>query len=280
MFKHKGQYYLKKIQKKELTIQQVADILNVSFDTVNTAYFAYIEEHNPFKKKSFEYKSAIIQIMISVISTMIVLFTLFEMQEERNATYLPDISLSKTEVAMIWNKEKILAIDKDYEDTITKMAEENTVVNRLPQMKIYNLGVGAAKNISFHWENDKNVRQFQKVLNNCDDVEVSCIQDLVVIKRPGMESESWILGDEHIDFLLNSTKEYDTLFFPQYYYDLIQEIYLRTDGNQVPPLYLSMSFQDVQGKVYTREIKVCANISFKYIDSDGSGCCIFDLKVQ
>ncbi|RHT97924.1 hypothetical protein DW711_19985 [Ruminococcus sp. AM27-16] len=94
IFKHNGQYYLKKMQNGELTNQQVADILNVTVNTVNSEYNDYIEKQNPFKKKSFEYKNAIIQITISIISTFIVLFTLFEMQAARNATYLPDISLS------------------------------------------------------------------------------------------------------------------------------------------------------------------------------------------
>lgn len=90
IFKHTGRYYLKKIQKGYLTTQQVADILNTTIDIVNSAYDDYCKEQNPFKKRSFDFKNAVIQITISMISTFLVLLTLFEMQAERNATYLPE----------------------------------------------------------------------------------------------------------------------------------------------------------------------------------------------
>ena len=41
IFKHNGQYYLKKMQNGELTNQQVADILNVTVNTVNSEYNDY-----------------------------------------------------------------------------------------------------------------------------------------------------------------------------------------------------------------------------------------------
>ena len=250
IFKHNGQYYLKKMQNGELTNQQVADILNVTVNTVNSEYNDYIEKQNPFKKKSFEYKNAIIQITISIISTFIVLFTLFEMQAARNATYLPDISLSNTEVAIAWDKNGLSYISEDDMNTISKITKEDTVINKLPQIKIYNIGVGTAKDISFEWNTSKNIKQFMHILNSCDDINISFDGSMVNIKTPSIEQGIFIPDNSQIDFLLNSTQEYDTLIFPLSYYQLIKEIYMRTDTREVPTLYLSVSFSDVQGKVY------------------------------
>lgn len=277
IFKHNGQYYLKKMQNGELTNQQVADILNVTVNTVNSEYNDYIEKQNPFKKKSFEYKNAIIQITISIISTFIVLFTLFEMQAARNATYLPDISLSNTEVAIAWDKNGLSYISEDDMNTISKITKEDTVINKLPQIKIYNIGVGTAKDISFEWNTSKNIKQFMHILNSCDDINISFDRSMVNIKTPSIEQGIFIPDNSQIDFLLNSTQEYDTLIFPLSYYQLIKEIYMRTDTREVPTLYLSVSFSDVQGKVYKKNIQINTNISFMTQNPDGSGFCVFTL---
>ena len=277
IFKHNGQYYLKKMQKGELTNQQVADILNVTVNTVNSEYNDYIEKQNPFKKKSFEYKNAIIQITISIISTFIVLFTLFEMQVARNATYLPDISLSNTEVAIAWDKNGLSYISEDDMNTISKMIKEDTVINKLPQIKIYNIGVGTAKDISFEWNNPKNIKQFMNILNSYDDIDISFDGSMVNIKTPSIKQGIFIPANSQIDFLLNSTQEYDTLIFPFSYYQLIKEIYMRTDTKEVPTLNLSVSFSDVQGKVYKKNIQINTNISFMTQNPDGSGFCVFTL---
>lgn len=156
-FKHTGNYYLKKIQKGQFTIQQVADTLNTTTSIVNAAYIKYCEEQNPFKKTSFVFKNATIQICISIISTVLVLLTLFEMQAQRNATYFPDISLNQTEVAIAWNKNGLLDtnISDETKQIISKIANTDTQINVPPQLKIYNIGVGTAKDITFVWDTKK-----------------------------------------------------------------------------------------------------------------------------
>lgn len=156
MFRHTGKYYLKKIEIGELTNQQVASILNTTVDIVNSAYSQYCTEKNPFQKKSFDHKNASIQILISVISTFIVLLTLFEMQAARNATYLPDISFGNKEVAISWDANGLPYISDETKDVISKVVnDDNTEINRIPRLKIYNLGVGVAKDISFVWDTKK-----------------------------------------------------------------------------------------------------------------------------
>lgn len=277
IFKYSGRYYLKKIQKGYLTTHQVADILNTTIEIVNSAYDDFCKEQNPFKKISFEFKNATIQITISIISTLLVLFTLFEMQAERNATYLPDISLSNTKVAISWDKNGLPCITQEAKDITAKIADEDTIINKLPHMKVYNIGVGTAKNISFTWENQKNMKAYIDFLNSCNDIDISFDENMLYIKTPAINQG---IGGSYIsqyDFLLNSTQEFETLALPLSYYTLIKEAYIRTNNEKIPILYLSVSYSDVQGKSYNKTIQINADISFLTKNPDGSGFCIFTL---
>ncbi len=262
IFKHTGRYYLKKIQKGYLTTHQVAEILNTTIDIVNSAYADYCKEQNPFKKRNFDFKNAVIQITISIISTFLVLLTLFEMQAERNATYLPDISLSNTVAAISWDKNGLPCITQEAEDIVSKLADEDTIINKLPQIKIYNIGVGTAKNICFNWDTNRNMKAFMDVLNPCDDIDTSYDGNMLHLKTPTIEQGIGQSDESQFDFLLNSTQEFETLAFPYSYYTLIKETYIRTDNKEIPTLYLSVSYLDVQGKAYNRTIQINTDISF------------------
>lgn len=277
IFNHTGRYYLKKIHKGQLTSRQVADILDTTVETVDSAYNDYCQEQNPFRKKNFELKNAAIQITISLISTFLVLLTLFEMQAERNATYLPDIFLSNTEAAISWDKNGLPCITQEAEDIVSKIADEDTIINKLPQIKIYNIGVGTAKNISFNWDTQRNMKAFVDMLNPCDDINISFDGNMLYIKTPTSEQGIGESDKSQFDFLLNSTQEFETLAFPFSYYTLIKESYIKTDNKEIPTLYLSVSYSDVQGKSYNNTIQINANISFLTENPDGSGFCIFTL---
>lgn len=55
-----------------------------------------------------EKKKANIEIIISAISTIFVLLTLFEMKAERNAAYKPEISISNSQIAIVWDETDVL----------------------------------------------------------------------------------------------------------------------------------------------------------------------------
>lgn len=276
--RHTGRYYLKKIQKGYMTTYQVANILNTSIDVVNSAYEEYCKEQNPFKKVSFDFKNAAIQITISIISTLLVLLTLFEMQAGRNATYLPDISLHNTKVAISWNKNGLPNITQEAKDIVLKMADKDTIINKLPQIKVYNIGVGTAKNISINWDHQRNIKAFMDILNPCEDIDISYDGNMLNIKTPSVKKSIGEYGKYQIDFLLNSTQEFETFAFPLSYYTLLKESYIRTEHKEIPTLYLLASYSDVQGKEYNKTIQINANISFLTKDSDGSGTCVFTLN--
>lgn len=219
--RHTGRYYLKKIEAEQLSNQQVADILNTTVDIVDSAYDEFCKEQNPFKRKSFEFKSTAVQISISIISTFLVLFTLFEMQAARNATYLPDISLGDTEVAIAWDENGFSIVSEEAEKIILKIATDNDLeINALPQLRVYNIGVGTAKDITLKWDTAENIKQLMKVLNSRDDVVISLEEEMIHIKTPSVEQGIWSPSMEQIDFILNSTQEFSVISFPMSYFEL------------------------------------------------------------
>lgn len=126
----------------------------------------------------------------------------------------------------------------------------------------------------------QHICQLANVLNTCDDVNVIFDGRFVNIKTPSIEQGMWASDssqNDQIVFLLNSSQESATLSFPLPYYELIREIYIRTDEKRIPPLHLQISFSDIQSKTYTQSLQINSTISFLLQNLDGSGFCVFNL---
>lgn len=100
---------------------------------------------------------------------------------------------------------------------------------------------------------------------------------MIYIKTPNTEQNIYESEKNQFDFLLNSTQTFETIAFPFSYYTLIKEFYIRTENTVLPPLYLTASYTDIQGKVYNQSIQINADISFLTKNPAGSGFCIFNL---
>lgn len=67
------------------------------------------------------------------------------------------------------------------------------------------------------------------------------------------------------------------MVFPAPYYELIRETFFRTNKYDLPTLYLSVSFSDIQGKTYNKNIQLNVDTYFSTQYPDGSGFCILNL---
>ena len=47
----------------------------------------------------------------------------------------------------VWDKNGLPCITQEAEDIVSKLADEDTIINKLPQIKIYNIGVGLKESI-------------------------------------------------------------------------------------------------------------------------------------
>lgn len=224
-----------------------------------------------------EKKKANIEIIISAISTILVLLTLFEMKAERNAAYKPEISISNSQIAIVWDENGRITNEGETYDIISNMVEKSQI-NNTPTLKIYNIGVGTAKDINICWNNDKNFNQYIESFKYSEDIEVVSKYNSIFITT---ENQSHSYGGSQnvsFDFMLSSTKEYNELIYPLSYFALNQELCIREQF--IPEVLLTLSFSDVQGTIYTENIKIVAQKHFSMSYPDGTGGAIIFLNAE
>lgn len=284
IFKRSQRYYLKKIEEGILTCKQVAEELGISKDIVEKEYKDYF---NPFSDKKAERRSGNIQILISILSALIVLFTLFEMQAERNMAYRPDVYFSfnipAEGIQNTWN---------DGGELI-----ESTIDTYSVPIQLQNIGVGTAKNIDFDWNWDDNLETYTEVINrgkyswvfynssqiflrnmhpeikDDEEREEICKQETSVIFGNYRKS------DAHLDYLLSSEDKTQTIWFPYEYYELVQEAILAKKTSFIPAISLDVSYCDIQGKKYQKTYQITPHVTMWQESSDGMTC-LFDFNVN
>ena len=305
--RHSGNYYLKKIQQGKMTKMAVAQALNVSVYDVSVAYSKYIHSQSPFNERQFNWQS-FFEVAISIISTWLVLLTLFEMQQERNTAYAPDVVLETVTTGMVWDDSGDLFSSESYEtDSAYNVGEWDDpaiFINTPPVIRIYNIGVGNAKNISMEWDIESDMLNFLDVLHNYGiDGRIEPPHDIVADK--GLRFDKKIAGhfayglsiDEnglpfdkiHFDYLLSSAQDSQSISLPSAYYWIMQifsMLYIGIEGalpldeyveHIVPPIHLSISYSDIQGIVYKKSIEINASYSLLYGHPGSQGCCSFEL---
>lgn len=157
----KGKKYLKKIQKKEMTINQVAKELNVSKTTVKNAYKEY---RNPFKKREWELPYTIISICISIVAVIVSVFGLIiafnanqEMELERKLEHSPVVKLNSDTIKLAWD-------ENGFCHSISYSTNVNCVpvIDILPDLTaIRCMGLGDTEKIKiFDFKNIEDVRNY------------------------------------------------------------------------------------------------------------------------
>ena len=182
------------------------------------------------------------------------------MQDAKKSIYYPDLYASysefkviKKEGSKLWNEKPRLHICN---------VKENTVLESLQaHVDLYNIGLGASKNISIKWIYD--IQKVKSIFN--DSYQYS----------PRIETET-----EHIDFLQANGKI--PIKIPEFYFNCCAEEYnLNIDNYKEmfeskkifkPSLNLSITYDDIQNNkfeklfdifVYTFETKVTFKFTAK-----------------
>lgn len=228
------------------------------------------------KGKSFEFKKTVIEVVISITSTALVLFTLFEMQEARNASYRPDIAFSITPVSLTWGEE-FLESDK-ISNGVSNSGSTNQHIDlsNIPSIDLYNIGVGTAKDITISWDHHNNLSQFTEAFQPYDDIQIRHIGNILFVEKGRQQTEYGLGLNSTFDFMLNSTDKYYTIQFPVYYFDLYKELFIRTPYNDdFPELSLTVSYTDIQNKTYSKKITVNIKPVLYEDNGSGSGSCYF-----
>lgn len=220
------------------------------------------------------------QIIISVISTIIVLLTLFEMQAQRNAAYRPDIVLSNSEVAIVWDENNLKTDNGETFEAISKYMNDKENINAIPQMQIYNIGVGTAKDIQIKWNKKENIKFLSDVLKETENINV--IYDNQKLEIGEGKEKITIMDSENtnFDFILNLSQNKNKITLPLSYFYLINELYKNNQAENAPDLFINISYSDIQGKSYSTDLKLSITPAFGTINSDGSGGYVYNIIAE
>lgn len=232
-----------------------------------------------FKEKSFEFKKTAIEIVISISSTALVLFTLFEMQAARNASYRPDITLGLTQVFISWDTEMNRSDINSNEESDSDFSYQSIDLSSVPSINLYNIGVGTAKDIIIRWDHQNNISKLTEAFEPYSDIQLQHISNKLHVENGSQCAEYGLDQNTTFDFMLNSADERYTIQFPLYYYYLYKELFIRTPYNEsFPELSLSISYTDIQNKTYSKNISVQIKPILYEADSSKSGSCHYLLE--
>lgn len=232
------------------------------------------------KTRIFEKRRDITQIIISVFSTVIVLFTLFEMQAQRNAAYRPDITLSNTETAFVWDKNGLEVDSGEIFETISKFKNDKTNINSIPKIKITNLGVGNAKDVQINWNQENNIDKLSSVFKQIENISVFYDNGTVRIEENKKQSSIITSDNIKFDFISNSTESENETAFPIVYLYLINELFINKQSENIPDLFVEVTYSDIQGQTYSKNIKLSIMPSFGTINPDGSGGYVYNIIAE
>lgn len=260
--------YLRRMQTGGLTCQQVSDKLKLPVSVVEKEYEDYI---NPFSSKKLERRNANIQLIVSILSTLLVLLTLFEMQKARNAAYQPDVCISfATEnngIELTWDENGILT-------------QSSLATFSLP-IEMRNIGVGTAKDINFYWNWDENVEKYENIINQSSDIKVSHNDSQLFIEKNGI-TDAWgnyRNSSLHFEFI-NNTDTIEKMWFPDVYYVIATEAIRLCGIKQLPYFDLRITYKDIQGKQYEKYYYISPRVLHWSSSPNGETICRFDLAAN
>lgn len=223
---------------------------------------------------------ALVSSIAVLLTSIIILFTLFEMKKQRRSLYRPDLILTSNLFYVyakdlyhefhpfIWSCEK-------YDGEIEKhKTSTNYFIN------FYNIGLGSAKFLKINWEfNYKKLFSEINKLKQKDDFEIKLNKEFLLYSLGDKYSVRIQLDADNyyeINHSLPShiTKEQNSLRLPTSYFDLIS-IYIfyliknfKNDFDKIfnfikecPSLKLKISYYDIENNNHTQTFKVVPKFS-------------------
>lgn len=240
--------------------------------------------------------SDIIQIVMAILtfsSLIVVTLTLVEMQAERNAAYKPTILMNASDYDISWDsngeEDWIVSLPDKSKNSYT-VNDDGSITgtisfpmnvfpeNGLESFTVVNLGVGAAKEIYFEWDQN-NFSRLSNYLTECD----SSKSDFFSFDKSATFSYDKGLVVTDIDsgfrimyMLPNATETY-TLPLPTAYSILIHEImkYNTLPENMFIVLYVEYS--DVQNNRMKDAFYITLNRAHYKNAEDNSGSATYQL---
>lgn len=230
------------------------------------------------KRDSIRFWIEILTGFSTVVSAIIVVLTLYEMQVQRNNAYMPDIIFETVSVNVSWGDSEKL---NDYDSIVGEATEVNPSSVHIP---VRNIGVGVAKKISFTIS-DENFISWLSLFNKLNpESQYTYTKNgsmLSVFNGNTQISFNSDYRDEKT-FLLPNAEEIYEFTIPMQYTILLQKIFSTRNAEPVdiPDLEIWVSFEDVQGVTYDKAISLAIEDYFFTQDSDGNGMATYQIVMR
>ena len=237
------------------------------------------KSHHDVSLQHHKDRNMLVQTIVSVVSTLLVLFTLFEMQAERNAAYRPSLSIGNTEIAFVWDSEKALVNPDEISEDISRFIDGTTTINRTPKIDIYNIGVGTAKAVEFEWNNEENIDQLIQALEKYCDIHITIDNNgLLSMEKDTRKITTGLPAKTTFEFVSNSTENTYSIVFPDLYYYFMAQLCSHVPLSELDIHFsLIISYCDIQGKSYSENIILTPKQYFSTYSEDNSGFGIYTL---
>jgi hypothetical protein len=206
----------------------------------------------------------------TLITSFIILFTLFEMTEQRISTYKPVIVVKDTNIAAKWTQNTEDPLSFSFDDG--KSNPDNSTMKLLKGLQSYNIGYGAAQNIniSYDYRLPKIIREI-KSLDCKSIIEINLVNSMISLEsksRKTMYSKTILREGYNIDYILPVNIDSNPTFIPLppefvdiflvYAYLLISSKGLSNseDLSDFNKFYLTIKYKDIGNDLYIKKFEV------------------------
>jgi hypothetical protein len=210
------------------------------------------------------------------------------MQTARDIAYMPDVYISDAVFLVAWNSEGTLVYD--YPENLPKYFMQYEISFN-PVFEMQNIGLGTAKQIEFNWNYKSNIQKlsdYHYEINPQTDFKCSIDNFSIGLFVDGSPSQSNNWNDKILFPFFQNDAQQINLFLPKEFQMIIEDIYRESlsDDNftgtipEIPDLETSISYSDVQGKKYYKEIIVTFSTTFATPSPDNDGFAIVGMSMR
>lgn len=218
--------------------------------------------------------------LISIISTLLVFVTLLEMQTERIQAYKPFIVLEAGTGGCTFelNEEE----NSQYQFAVFATNYSDLSLSGDVKIPIKNIGVGVANKLEMVFTIDfsANSKRFFQFEDEYRAFNLDRYKDnnKIVVDRRYMEENSFLnapdvdVADEQLyyqSFILPNNQETLYVKLPVDYLAAVRHYMAYSHEIDVPPLYLTINYEDVQGVRYSQKFYLA--LSSRYVINNRNG---------
>lgn len=224
-------------------------------------------------------------VALSTIVTLLVVFwTLQEMQIQRDRAYAPFIVIEDTQAHIAW---KGISSDNSADTPVREnpLVKDGDAVNSIViSVNVRNIGVGVAKNIRITINSENLLYDMVETLNQKTRYDPPGYE---LFEDGGLYFDNWgvITSSQKVNiieklFLLPNNEESFPISLPPIYTDIIREFYVNSLDDMLGsyPLTVNVSYQDIQEKNYHIKIKLYVERLHLGYGNDGSGNATYKIR--